>query len=97
LNIYSRVAEPDVNERVGHVRTLIARARISQLDEVERHGHAALLQDRAYNSLEEEVFTCGVIYLFMSSVHLEDIDESRATFKKAAGRGYLQNKTPAGF
>jgi hypothetical protein len=86
LEIYSRVTEPDINERVGHVRTLIAMARISQLDEAEGHWHAALLQNRAYNPLEEEVFTCGVIYLFMSSVRfqLEDIDGSRLTFKKAA-------------
>lgn len=59
LGIYNRVAEPDVNDRVRHVRTLIARARISQLDEAEKHWHAALLQNRAYNPLEEEVFTCG--------------------------------------
>ncbi len=85
LGIYSRVAEPDVNDRVGHVQTLIARARISQLDEAERHWHAVLLQNRAYNPLEEEVFTCGVIYLFMSSARFQlgDIDGSRATFKKA--------------
>lgn len=43
LGIYCKIAEPDVNDRVGHVRTLIARARISQLDEAERHWHAALL------------------------------------------------------
>lgn len=85
LGIYNRVAEPDVNDRVRHVRTLIARARISQLDEAEKHWHAALLQNRAYNPLEEEVFTCGVIYLFISFVRLQlgDIDGSRATFKNA--------------
>lgn len=37
LGIYSKIAEPDINERVGHVRTLIARARISQLPKAERH------------------------------------------------------------
>lgn len=85
LGIYSRVAEPDVNDRVRHVRTLIARARISQLDEAEKHWYAALLQNRAYNPLEEEVFTCGVIYLFISFVRFQlgDIDGSRATFKNA--------------
>lgn len=85
LDIYCNIAEPDVNDRVGHVRTLIARARISQLDEAERHWHAVLLQNRAYNPLEEEVFTCGVIHLFISSVRLQlgDIDGSRATFGEA--------------
>ncbi|MCJ1423578.1 hypothetical protein MMC29_001462 [Sticta canariensis] len=86
LEMYSGVTEPDVNERVGHVQTLIARARISQLDEAEGHWHAALLQNRAYNPQEEEVFTCGVIHLFISSARfqLEDIDGSRLMFEKAA-------------
>jgi tetratricopeptide (TPR) repeat protein len=85
LDIYSKIAEPDVNDRVGHVRTLIARARISQLCEAEEHWNAALLQNRAYNPFEEEVFTCGVIYLFISSARfqLDDVDGSRGTFKKA--------------
>jgi hypothetical protein len=85
LGIYSKIAEPDVNERVGHVRTLIARARISRLPEAERHWNAALLQNRAYNPLKEEVFTCGVIYLFISSVRfqLENLDGSRVFFRRA--------------
>ena len=83
--IYSNVAEPDVNDRVGHVRTLIAKARVSQLCEAEENWNAALLQNRVYNPFEEEVFTCGVIYLFVSFVRfqLDDIDGSRNTFKKA--------------
>ena len=85
LGIYSKIAEPDVNDRVGHVRTLIARARVSQLCEAEEHWNAALMQNRAYNPFEEEVFTCGVIYLFISSVRfqLDDVDGSRGIFKKA--------------
>ena len=85
LDIYSRIAEPDVNDRVGHVRTLIARARISDLCEAEKHWNAALRQNKVYNPLEEEVFTCGVIYLFISFVRfqLRDVDGSRCSFKKA--------------
>jgi tetratricopeptide (TPR) repeat protein len=85
LGIYSKIAEPDVNDKVGHVRTLIARARVSQLCEAEENWNAALLQNRAYNPFEEEVFTCGVIYLFISFVRLQldDVDGSRGTFKKA--------------
>ena len=85
LGIYSKIAEPDVDDRVGHVRTLIARARLSQSSEAEWHWNAALLQNRAYNPDEEEVFTCGVIYLFISCVRFQqdNVDGSRGTFKKA--------------
>jgi len=85
LGIYSRIADPDVDDRVGHVRTLTARARISQLCEAEWHWNAALLQNSVYNPLEEEVFTCGVIRLFISFVRfqLEDVDGSRCIFEKA--------------
>jgi hypothetical protein len=85
LDIYSKIDEPDVVDRVGHVRTLIARARISHLCEAEMHWNAALLQNRVYNPLEEEVFTCGVIYLFMAFVRFQlgDVDASRWNFEKA--------------
>ena len=85
MDIYSKIDEPDVNDRVGHVRTLIARARISHLCEAEMHWNAALFQNRAYNPLEEEVFTCGVIYLFIALVRFQlgDVDASQSIFKKA--------------
>ena len=86
LEIYGKIAEPDITDRVGHVRTLIARARVSQLCEAKEHWNAALLQNKTYNPVEEEVFTCGVIYLFLSFVHfqLDDVDGSRGTFEKAS-------------
>lgn len=37
LDIYSKVDEPDVNDRVRYVRTLIAKARISPLGEAKMH------------------------------------------------------------
>lgn len=85
LGTYSKIAEPDINERVGHVRTLVARARVSQLPDAEGHWIAALLQNRTYNPQENEVFTCGVIYLFISYVRLqlEDLDGFRAFVRKA--------------
>lgn len=85
LGIYSKIAKPDINERVGHVRTLIARARISRLPKAERNWNAALLQNRAYNPLEKEVFTYSVIYLLISSVRfqLENLDGSRVFFRRA--------------
>ena len=85
VGIYGKVAEPDIDDKVGHVRTLIATARVSQLCEAEEHWNAALLQNRAYNPFEEEVFTCGVIWLFVSFVRfqLDDVGGSRSTFKKA--------------
>jgi len=85
LNLYSKINKPDVNNRVEHVRTLIARARISHLCEVEIHWNTALLQNRIYNPLKEEVFICEMIYFFIVFVHFQigDVDTSRWIFKKA--------------
>jgi hypothetical protein len=38
----------------------------------ERNKIFTLVHKRTgYNPLEEEIFTCGVIYLFISSVHFQ--------------------------
>lgn len=71
LDIYDTIPEPDIDDRVGHVRTLISKARISQLHEAEGNWTAALLQNKKYNPFEEEVFTCGAIYLFISYTRLQ--------------------------
>ena len=42
LGIYNRLTEPDVIDRLGHVRALIARARISRLSEAEGRWSDAL-------------------------------------------------------
>ena len=85
LDMYSTIVEPDLDDRVGHVRTLISRARISQLHEAADNWIAALLQNKTYNPLEEEDFTCGVIYLFISLIRFQcgDGDGSQDMFQKA--------------
>lgn len=35
LGIYGTIIKPDVDDKIGHVRTLISKARISQLHEAE--------------------------------------------------------------
>jgi tetratricopeptide (TPR) repeat protein len=82
LGIYSRLTEPDIIDRLGHVRALIARARISPLSEAEGRWSDALNWNRRYNPLEEEVFTCGLVYLFICSIRfqLRNWDGSRAAF-----------------
>lgn len=64
--MYGTLDEPDVDDKVGHVRALISRARISQLSDAEDNWTAALIQNRAHNPEEEKIFTCGVIYMFIS-------------------------------
>jgi len=61
LGIYSRLSEPDIVDRLGHVRALIARARISALSKAEGRWSEALYWNRKYNPHEEEVFTCALI------------------------------------
>jgi tetratricopeptide (TPR) repeat protein len=85
LDMYNRLTEPDIDDKVGHVRALIAWARISPACEAEERWTVALHQNKTYNPSEEEVFTCGVIYLFISSarVHLGSVEESKVSFNRA--------------
>ncbi|KAK8036668.1 Acyl-CoA N-acyltransferase [Apiospora rasikravindrae] len=69
LAIYQSIKYPDIIDRLGHVRTHIALARISSsLEEEAMHWTSVLDWNRYYNPLEEEVFTCGVVYLFLCVV-----------------------------
>jgi hypothetical protein len=85
LAIYNRLTEPDIIDRLGHVRALIAWARTSPFPKAEEHWISVLRQNAIYNPCEEDVFTCGVVYLFISLVrfHLQQIDRSRAAFCRA--------------
>ncbi|KAL9627437.1 MAG: hypothetical protein Q9164_007608, partial [Protoblastenia rupestris] len=87
LGSYNRLAEPDIVDRLGHVRALIARARILPLSEAEICWKDALIFNRKYNPFEEEVFTCGLIYLFICSIRfqLKKFDASRVAFNRAMG------------
>jgi len=85
LGIYSRLTEPNIIDRLGHVRALIAWARISPLSEAEERWSDALRWNRKYNPFEEEVFTCGLVYLFICSIRFQlgNLDGSRAVFNHA--------------
>lgn len=85
LGIYSRLTEPDITDRLGHVRALIAWARISPLSEAEERWSEALRWNRKYNPFEEEVFTCGLVYLFICSIRFQlgNLDGIRAVFNRA--------------
>ena len=86
LEIYNGLSEPDTNDQVGHVRTLIAWARISVPCEAVARWHTAYLWNKLYNPFEEDVFTCGAIYLFISLAYFRIGDEhgSRASFDRAS-------------
>ncbi|KUI57022.1 hypothetical protein VP1G_04347 [Cytospora mali] len=66
LLIYSGLQDPDIIDRLGHVRTLIAFARLpaSSHDTLKR-WQDVLIWNQFYNPGEEDVFTCGVVYLFL--------------------------------
>ena len=85
LTIYGTLSDPDITDRLGHVRALIAWARISPLPEAEMRWSAALRQNAAYNPGEDDVFTCGVIHLFISYVRflLHDVGGSWEAFCRA--------------
>jgi len=85
LAIYNRLAERDANDQVGHVRACIAWARISAPSKAIVHWHTAYYWNKVYNPSEEDVFTCSVIYLFISLTHfkLGDKHKSRASFDRA--------------
>ncbi|KAF2189903.1 hypothetical protein K469DRAFT_50042 [Zopfia rhizophila CBS 207.26] len=84
--IYIKLVDPDIIDRLGHVRALIALARISPPCEAEKRWTNALNLNRRYNPFEEEVFTCGLIYLFICTIRLQlgDLEGSKAAFARAA-------------
>ena len=94
LDIYSRLIEPDIVDRLGHVRALIAWARISPLSEAEERWSDVLNWNRKYNPHEEEVFTCALVYLFICSTRFQlgNIIGGRAALNHA--REVINGKMP---
>lgn len=91
LCMYNSLIAPDIVDRLGHVRALIAAARVSGLEDAEKFWTDALYWNNFYNPLEEEVFTCGVIYMYMclgqyklgkSSGSREYLEHARRVFGK---------------
>ncbi|OBT55414.1 hypothetical protein VE04_03611 [Pseudogymnoascus sp. 24MN13] len=83
---FGSLQEPDIMDRLGHVRALIAFARVSpSVYDALHRWNDVLVWNRYYNPLEEEVFTCAVVYLFLciTSYNLGDIDQSVESFNKA--------------
>lgn len=73
-------------DRLGHVRTLVALARLFPgPEEAWRRWEDVLVWNKVYNPLEEEVFTCGVVYVFRCVVwyKLGDIGNSVESFQNA--------------
>ncbi|KIX07076.1 uncharacterized protein Z518_05053 [Rhinocladiella mackenziei CBS 650.93] len=66
LKVHDELADPGIIDRLGHIRALIASARLSPPSQVEKQWEAALRQNVIYNPLEDEVFTSVVIHLFIS-------------------------------
>lgn len=71
LSIYGCITAPDIVDRLGHVRALMAAARVSGLEDAARFWADALRWNRYYNPSEEEVFTCGVVHMHMCLVQFK--------------------------
>ena len=74
-------------DRLGHVRALIAFARLSpNLNDAAGRWSEVLTLNRYYNPLEGDMFTCGVVHLFLCFTwyRLGDICKSRQSFWNAA-------------
>lgn len=86
FSIYETLVEPDIVDRLGHIRASIALARISPLGEAEFYWLSALGLGRKYYPLEEEVFIVAIIHLFLCITHLQlkDFQRGRAAFDYAA-------------
>lgn len=84
LFIYNRLSEPDINDQFGHVRALIAWARIALAPEAVERWNAVLDQHNMYK-FEEDMFGCGVVHLFISFEHFQsqDVSRSKAAFDHA--------------
>ena len=89
LAMYGSMREPDIVDRFGHVRALIAFARVSPTSEdALKRWTDVLVWNRFYNPLEEEeVFTCGVVYLFLCIIWymLGNSDKCIESFQNAMG------------
>ncbi|KAJ5611995.1 hypothetical protein N7510_005189 [Penicillium lagena] len=86
LDIYYNLREMDIVDRLGHVRSLIAFARLSPTskDALQR-WRDVLAWNKFYNPLEEEVFTCCLVYYALSNTlyTLGDLNGSVENYCKA--------------
>ena len=95
LAAYDTLDRPDIVDRLGHVRALIAIARISPTSEAAvGRWNDVLKWNKLYNPLEEEVFTCGVVRLCLCNTWdmLGDVKRSMESFRAAIG--VLEMKAP---
>ncbi|CAM1503448.1 Fc.00g082240.m01.CDS01 [Cosmosporella sp. VM-42] len=86
FDTYGKLEELDIVDRLGHVRALIADARLSPgPDHAVARWANVLAWNKFYNPSEEEVFTCGVAYLALSASwhRLGNWDISTSCLQKA--------------
>ncbi|KAM5359593.1 hypothetical protein ACJZ2D_014356 [Fusarium nematophilum] len=72
LDAYRRLEKLDIVDQLGHVRALIAYARLAPVpEEAVSRWTDVLNWNKLYNPDEEEVFTCGAIYIVLCSLCLD--------------------------
>ena len=94
LDVYAERPNLGLDDKVSHIRTIIAKARVSRTGESEEWWKTALAQNAAYNPDEEEVFTCGIIHLALAAA--QALNDSSANVRSRLERaiGVLQTKLP---
>lgn len=86
LALYDDLVDIDIVDRLGHVRTLIASARLpSSVQDSLLRWSDVLAWNKYYNPLEDEVFTCCVAYHAISNAFnaLGMVNESSENFCRA--------------
>ncbi|KAB5560317.1 hypothetical protein GE09DRAFT_911368, partial [Coniochaeta sp. 2T2.1] len=86
LDIYAQLREPDIVDRLGHIRTLIAHARLApSLEEAVRRWNDVIQLGTSYYPSDTDVFMCGVVYLhlYLAKYQQGFVDESRETLRRA--------------
>lgn len=87
ITIYRGMADPDVADQLGHVRSSIGQARIrwytAQYSEAHDSLEGALALTAKYGTFSKGNFYIGVIYLFLSVVKVELQRECRDVYASA--------------
>ena len=94
LDQYRDLAEPDIVDRLGHVRALISLARITPLTTAAERWLHVLDQNKRYNPFEEDVFTSGLIYLFLASTHFKTGNLTDAMTDLSRAKDILRTQKP---
>lgn len=86
LDTYAQLPEPDIVDRLGHIRTLVAHARLALTpEEAANRWNDVIRLGTSYYPSDTDVFLCGVVYLHLglARYHQRFVDECRDNLRRA--------------